>query len=204
MPLFNGRKTSFQASLTKSRVLHTTCVVNPAASDVSVGFALPLLPGCQEVDFISLQKRSERGWPACKATGGVMLTSAPRSLCLAVRTTSRWLCSARLPIYGLHFTELGRFDFSAGQTRVEASSHPSEMEDFSLACWHIRGSVLLPGGNPSCRLPYPALPFSVEHVEFSGTFWDGFGMLWVLPSPASAATWLHRVGGRAALVLTPR
>lgn len=38
-----------------------------------VGFFF-LFTECQEVDFISLQKCSQRSWLPCKTTGGVILT----------------------------------------------------------------------------------------------------------------------------------
>lgn len=161
-----------------------------------LGFALSLFTECQEVDSISLQKRSQRSWPACKTTGGVILTDAFANKCSPLPLPCG-MYDLKMALLGeasdLRFTfyRAGTFYFSAGQTRVEASSHPSEMEDFSrsslplprgdaaagvadaqatrLACWHIRGSVLMRGGNPSCRPPHPAIPFSVEHVEFFGT-----------------------------------
>lgn len=56
LPLFTIRKTSFGASLMKSRGLHTACVLNPILFYVDGGFFLFLFTECQEADFISLQK----------------------------------------------------------------------------------------------------------------------------------------------------
>lgn len=52
----NTRKTSFHAILVKSRVLHTTCILNPVSFCVYGGvYVVLLFSECHQVGFISLQ-----------------------------------------------------------------------------------------------------------------------------------------------------
>lgn len=54
-------------------------------------FFLSLFTECQEVDFISLQKCSQRSWLACKTTGGAILTDAFVNKCSSTSSALRYV-----------------------------------------------------------------------------------------------------------------